>query len=203
MKYIILDIETGPAPLDAILAMAPEIERGKPDSRLKDPEKVAANMAAIEARYEADKRAVIERAALSAETGLVLAVGTLDDENYEGLYANETNDDASEKACLQGMALVLKQAAIDNVPVIGHNIKGFDLPFFMRRCWRHGVRFNRNDIFDGRYFRRNIVDTMETWAAGEYGRKMSLNNLAKYFGLPEKLGTGDQFAQWWNGGERD
>ena len=65
MRYNIFDIETGPLPVAQLVDLMPEFEAPK---NFKDPEKIEANLKQQEARW-------IEKAALSATTGQVLAIG--------------------------------------------------------------------------------------------------------------------------------
>lgn len=210
MKNIILDIETGSAPAETVLAFLPEIERGRPDTRLKDPEKIAANLAKIEADYEAAKKSAIDRAALNAETGVILAIGWAHFPGQANYFLNEAGDEQGELTMLhqfQGwlMGLNLRDGY---TKIFGHNLKGFDIPFLMRRMMKAGIMSHhfREAFFDKKsprgYHAPWIIDTMEQWALGEYQKKISLNNLAKFFGLEQKTGTGDQFAGWFLGGEK-
>lgn len=190
MKNFIIDIETGALPEDALRKMAPEFSAPK---NLKDPAK-------IEAAIAEKMEEFVERAALSATTGRVLAIGILpDDGSGVRILANESSDDDGERS-------ILKQfwdmtAEMREGKVVGHNINSFDAPFLIRRSWVLDVNPKTAFFRSGRYVADRVIDTMEVFAAGEWGAKVSLNTLAKLFGFPEKTGSGDQFAKWWNGGE--
>lgn len=220
MRNIIIDIETGPADEATIMAMMPEIERGKVPANYKDPAKIAEYEAKIEADYQAQKSNYVERAALSAETGIILAVGYGDFPGQTQHIWNDKGDIAGESRLLSELFAILCDLKLKHgcAKLIGHNLKGFDIPFIIRRVMRLGI-MDKNwreffiDAKNPRYFAPWIVDTMEIWRMGlgqylykdgEQSNRMlsSLNYLAKYFGLPEKLGTGDQFAKWFLGGER-
>jgi 3'-5' exonuclease len=212
-RNIIFDIETGSGPEDTILQFA-DIQRKPAHKGLKDPEKVAANLAQIEADYEAAKRDFIDRAALNAETGMVLAIGFQENWQSPRIYENNGGNLGGEKLLLEAAFDFIEGCYTDGqysegLRFIGHNIKSFDIPYLCRRAMRHGIYSERvrylfwDKATKWKYWHTSIIDTMETWAMGEYGRRISLNGLARYFGLGEKTGTGDQFAKWYLGGERD
>lgn len=169
-KPIVLDIET--APLDLLHITVPEF---KADSRLKDPEKIAA--------AKADKLAEWQSTlALHAPTCRVLVAGIL--ANGKASYA-----EGDEAGILEWV-----WDAIDATPypvVIGHNLRGFDLPMLVRRSWICGVRVPR--IMDGKWLARRFVDTMEAWAVGTRDM-ISLDNLARALGVGQKNGKGGDFA---------
>lgn len=212
-RNIIFDIETGAGHEDEILQFA-DIQRKAPHKGLKDPEKVAANLAQIEADYEAAKRDFIDRAALNAETGIVLAIGFQEDGKSPRIYENNQGTLGGERLMLEAAFQFIEDCYhdgqySDGLKFIGHNVKSFDIPYLCRRAMRHGIYNERirylfwDKATKWRNWQPHIVDTMEVWAMGEYQRRISLNGLARYFGLGEKTGTGDQFAKWYLGGERD
>jgi hypothetical protein len=185
---ITFDIETGPLSAEELAPYLAEVEY---TGAAKDPAKIEA--ALVEKRQE-----FIDRAALSAETGRILCIGLRERERVTIYIENPFNDDKGERELLQEFWLREK-----SFPLVGHNIVNFDLPFLARRSWRLGIR---PELFWlGKPWERKdkVIDTMEVWAAGEYGKRVSLNNLARFFGLEGKTGTGDQFAKWYLGGERD
>lgn len=211
-RNIVFDIETGSGPEDEILKYA-DIQRKAPHRGLKDPEKIAQNLTQIESDFEAEKKSFVEKAALTAETGIVLAVGFKQHGLAPLIFENIDGSAAGEKELLRKVfsefQCMWTLGDSRDVRFIGHNIKSFDIPFLARRAMRHGI-WNAKTKYafwktesNGKYFHDAITDTMEVWALGEYGRRVSLNNLARYFGLGEKTGSGDQFAQWFLRGEHD
>lgn len=186
----ILDIETGPLPAADLQKYLDEIEY---TGVAKDPAKVAAAL-------EEKKAEFLERAALSPETGRILAIG-LHREGANPFYmTNDEDDDRTEKRMLSNFWELVKDS--DPFPFIGHNLINFDLPFLCRRSWKLGVKpiiFWQGKPWD---ISEKVIDTMQVWACGEYQKRISLNNLARYFGLEEKTAKGDQFQVWWRNGER-
>lgn len=203
-RNIIFDIETGSADDETLIAMAPAFDA---PGNIKDPEKIAA---AIQAKMDE----WMERAALNAETGIVLAIGFQEDGQSPRIYENNHGTLGGERLMLEAAFTFIEDCYTggqysDGLKFIGHNIKAFDIPYLCRRAMRHGIYNERvrylfwDKATKWKHWQPHIVDTMETWAMGEYQRRISLNGLARYFGLGEKTGTGDQFAKWYLGGERD
>lgn len=84
--------------------------------------------------------------------------------------------------------------------MVGHNILGFDVPYLMRWSVLQGMKvpnfltpFSRQGR--GRYFPDVWVDTMQTFACGEFGYRKSLDSLAKALNCSGKNGNGKFFYQ--------
>ena len=177
---LVFDIETGPA-CDIILNQV------KPSftapSNYKDPEKIASAISAEEAEWKS-------KAALSATTGVVLAVGLktkererliIGDEPFIlNAFWNEWSIQRLEDGCGK---------------FVGFCIKSFDLPFLVQRSWVNGVKVPF-DLFEGRYWSRNFVDLQEVWLCNGFERKgANLDIICKALGLGGKNGNGKDFAQ--------
>jgi len=176
MKDIVFDIETGPEPDDVLVRFEPEFE---PPGNLKDPEKKAA--AVME-----KKAAWWEKAALSPITGRVLAIGVFDGTDHTLHHGDD------EKTVLE--QFWRDYPAVGHpTRLIGHNIFNFDLPFLVRRSWKHGIAVP-SDIRQGRYWSTRFVDTMDAWGMGTR-ELVSLKNLSAFLGVGEKTGSGADFAK--------
>lgn len=180
-KVLVFDCETC-ALSDAELALVqPEF---KPPANYRDPEKIAAHI-------EEQRSAWKERAALSAVTGRVAAVGIA----AGGAVTIDLGDD--ESGLLRNFWSVWDaQMSVGGKPArfVGFNIKRFDLPFMVRRSWRLGVRVPSN-LYSGRYWSDWFIDLMEVWQMGSREDSISLSTLAKYLGAGEKLGSGADFSR--------
>ena len=78
--------------------------------------------------------------------------------------------------------------------IVGHNIKGFDLPYLIRSTMLNGAKGNLNlTPARGKFWPDLFHCTMEFEAGGEYGFRVSLDNLAKQYGLDGKNGNGKLF----------
>ena len=177
MKSVIFDIET--EGLDAEWQLKTFEPKFKLDGRIKDAAKLEVDRREKEQEW-------LDEAALDAKRSRVLVIGVC-------------SDDGSASYILEGSEADLLsrfwKCWTDNVSAkfIGHNIKGFDVPFMLRRSFVNGI-IPPPDIVDGRYLNRRFIDTMELWGAGEWGAKISLDNLARALGVGKKSESGRDFA---------
>lgn len=182
LKYSIFDIETGPRPEAEIIDLAPDF---KAPANYKNKEKIAAAI-------DEQKQEWLSRAALSAVTGKVLAVGWYQD----GETTILGEDDEAET--LRKTWTLIEDAARDRRAVIGFNSNRFDIPFLTRRSWALGV-----DVPSGLYGARGyvnhtvFVDIMDEWACGDRQATVKLDTLAKFLGCGAKNGSGAEFAGLW------
>lgn len=79
--------------------------------------------------------------------------------------------------------------------LVGHNSNTFDAPFLLRRSWSLGIKVNRNLLPQKRYWPDLWIDTMELWGSGVFGERISLDRMAKHFGLAGKNGDGAKFSE--------
>lgn len=181
MKTIVFDIETGPRPDTEISNLIPAFEAPK---NYKDPDKIAA--------YISEERAAwLEKAALSAITGQILAIGF-----REGGQNNIISGD--EKVMLQAFWQSAEDAARQGKRLVGFNIDRFDLPFLVRRSWFHCVPVPAGIITSRGYSNPEVfVDLMKEWQAGDRQEFISLDRLASFLGLGAKNGDGKEFAKLW------
>lgn len=244
---IVFDIETGPLPWGRLKDLVPAFDEvaAVPDmgpfdpasvalGNLKDQAKIDAKVAEARAKHEAAAKSVAhrraaarnahvekftEKAALSATTGCVKAIGIWHDSiQMPELVAVDAGQGSGsvdfeefrvtfvpreEMAVFYFWDLLGSSASHT---FAGHNIHGFDLPFLVRRSWILGV-----DVPEaiwapgqfGRYFSPRFIDTMSRWACG--GRDfIKLDEIDRAFGGEGKSDdcTGADFARLFdNGGE--
>jgi predicted PolB exonuclease-like 3'-5' exonuclease len=184
MKHIVFDIETVPQDEAKLLALAPEFTAA---ANLKDPDKIAASIAKKRADYLAD-------AALNWKTAEVVLIGAGDDAEIQSLTAN------SEKELIGNFLGMLAAALGDGVAVGGHNVKGFDLPMLVNRARVHGLKVPANVLtfWKGRpQWADNIFDTLEILSFGKSFDGNGVDDVARVFGLPPKLGHGGEFPTLW------
>lgn len=177
-RVTIVDIETASQPPDVLAKLKPEFVANK---TLKDPLKIAADLAAKEAAWIAD-------AALDATTAQVLVVGILEGDTPAYL-------EGSEKAILERFWPYLdEQLGAGNI-VTGFCIFHFDLPFLYRRALCLGVPVKLNHFRNNnRYWRDGLVDIAEQWQLGNRDQRISLDMLARVLGVGAKNGDGKDFA---------
>lgn len=184
MKHIVFDIETIPQDETKLLALAPEFTAA---ANLKDPEKIAASIARKRADYLAD-------AALNWKTAEVVLIGAGDDTGIQSFTGR------TEKELLGNFLSVLAAALADGVAVGGHNVKGFDLPMLINRARVHGLNVPASilSFWKGRpQWADNIFDTLEILSFGKSFDGNGVDDVARVFGLPPKLGHGGDFPLLW------
>ena len=184
MKHIVFDIETVPQDPAKLLALAPEFTAA---ANLKDPDKIAASIAKKRADFLAD-------AALNWKTAEVVLIGAGDDAEIRSFTAD------SEKQLLGDFLDLVSAALGDGVVVGGHNVKAFDLPMLVNRARVHGLKIPRNvlSVWRGRQqWHDNIFDTLEILSFGRSFDGNGVDDVARVFGLPPKLGHGSDFPLLW------
>jgi uncharacterized protein YprB with RNaseH-like and TPR domain len=80
--------------------------------------------------------------------------------------------------------------------LVGFNICGFDLPFLIRRSWKHRVPVPVG-LRRGRYWADYVIDLRERWQLGDRQAKGALDAIAKHLGVGTKNGDGKDFARLW------
>lgn len=175
--YICYDVET--APRSDATDFLPEVSA---PANYRDEAK-------IQAYKEEAKIAQLEKAALSAETGKIVAVGwTLDGENY--ITHESLTDEAS---LLQEFWNMVRGFQGHSFSLVGFNSHRFDSPFLIRRSWACGVL--PVNLMRGRYFDdAKSIDLMELYQCGDRQASISLGRLSKLLGVGEKLGSGADYA---------
>ena len=184
MKHLLFDIETIAQDPTKLLALAPEFTAA---ANLKDPEKIAASIAKKKADYLAD-------AALNWKTAEIVLIGAGDETEIRSF----TGD--SEKVLVGHFLDLVSDALGEGVVVGGHNIKGFDLPMLVNRARVHGLKIPRNilSFWRGRpQWHENFFDTLEILSFGKTFDGNGVDDVARVFGLPPKLGHGGDFPLLW------
>lgn len=176
---IVLDIETLPAPAEVLAKLTLVFE---PPSNYKDPAKIAEALKAKAEAWQADS-------ALHAERGQVAIVGWMHGNRIDQLSLIQSSD----LQLMEGAWTVLQGATI-----IGFNILRFDLPFMIRRSMILGVTVPP-EFLDLRRAERDglVIDLMVRWQCGDNQERVSLDTLAKAFGLEGKSGSGADFPALW------
>lgn len=132
-RYLVLDLETVPIANAADYLPLDEIE---PDGRLKDPEKIKADIAAKQ-----QKR--IDEAALDLDLARVIAVGrmTCESAHPDVQYADDLD---GEREMVAMLAAQLDPR--ENHILITFNGHKYDLPLLMRRAKYLGVPFPKINL---------------------------------------------------------
>jgi len=184
MKHIVFDIETIPQDEAKLLALAPEFTA---PANLKDPAKIEAAKERRKADYMAD-------AALNWKTAEAVLIGAGDDSGIQSFTAG------TEKELVGNFLTLLGDALADGVAVGGHNVKGFDLPMLVNRARVHGLQIPTTLLcfWKGRpTWHESVFDTLELSSFGRSFEGNGVDDVARVFGLPPKLGQGRDFPLLW------
>lgn len=227
---LIFDIETGPQPLEQLRAMIPEfpefVEPGEFDpstvklGNLKDQAKINEKIEAARVAHEQSKATArqdweaakakaeqdfVDRAALSAATGQVLAIGYYSAEKQVSAVQG-VDAETDEVTLLESFWKKFVRNSKTGTSIVGFNSNQFDLPFLVRRSWILGVDIP-NGVRNGRYFSNLFIDVREVWLCGQRWNECesSLNHVAKALGVGAKTDgvCGADFARLWNGTEEE
>ena len=201
MKRIYFDIETGPLPESELLPMLPPFDASEVRvGNLKDEAKIAAKIAEAELNHRRD---FIDRAALDATTGRVIAIGLLTPHpgplpSAEREKAGEVEiiGDDDEAATLREFWKRWKWEDGRPVEFVGFNVLQFDLPFLVRRSWKLRVPVPAG-LRRGRYWGDGILDLRDVWQLGDRQARGSLDAIARHLGIGAKNGEGKEFAKLW------
>jgi len=178
-NHLVVDIET--APSHDALEYQGSFEA---PSNYKDEEKIRAYIAAKSNEW-------VEECPLDPLTGRICAIGTLLDTGngtpIKKIIVDTTGQE--EKILLENFWKQWKEL---NGYIVGHNIKNFDLPYIILRSIKNGIEPLWYPRHKEQYM--SVIDTMDLWNAGRYPKKyISLNNMAKFFGVGSKNTTTGKF----------
>lgn len=183
---IYFDIETGPLPASELVIPPFDPSQVKLGN-IKNPDIIAEKIQKAEENHVSD---YIRNAALDALSGQVLAIGyQIEHEKVIVLHVGES----TEKEILVAFWKLLD--SFERKPqIIGFNVKPFDLPFLIKRSWKHRVTVPYW-IRCGRYWNDLVTDLRETWQLGDNRAHGSLNAISRHLGLGEKSGNGAMFSE--------
>jgi hypothetical protein len=171
---IVFDIETGGLPEAELRALYKEKTAeefaAECDKRWK-PETIAAKYEEYKISGWAEFQ---DRAALSAITGQVVAIGLRSCKGVKILAGDETE-------VIKAFWTLYGKATTDKRRMIGHSIFGFDLKFLIRRSHILNVAIP-DGVRKGRYFSDVFIDTMVEWGCGDSQDRISLDNLSRVLG---------------------
>lgn len=208
--YVVFDLESEGLPEADIRAVSEPypafdpstVKYGnlKPENRPAKLEEKRLAWVEEEATYWKDK---LERAALSAMTGRVLAIGHAAYEDLPIILAADTH--GSEAKVIELFFAVCQQARQGaSYKLVGFNIGEFDLPFIVRRALVLGLKIPQGLLPTGssRFFWPSwFIDLRDIWTFGAKGnsdlRHGKLGQITKLMGLGEKSGEGKDFARLW------
>lgn len=175
------DIETGPR----ADVLANPSAWYKPDARLKDPEKIAADLSAK-----------AEDAALHPTTGEILAIGyaTGKGEAWEDLVSSQT---MGESECIGRFLNESHEIVCNGGRIMGWNSHDFDIPYVIFRARVLGVNVPVSlfSVYRSKLsFNDAFLDLMLYSQCGRFKSDgFGLDRVAKSLGLGGKIGNGADF----------
>jgi hypothetical protein len=187
-SFIVLDLETGDAPAEAVAAA---LDGWKAPANIKDPEK-------IEARRQEAAAKFAERAAL-LDASPVLCVALQSDHSrvvLNGMDASAPPIESwpvipcgDERGLLLALRAWLDAGTSPATTVVGHNLRAFDLPKLRHAFVRHGLKLPailRPKLRDEEA--AETVDTASLFKAFSMEHRddfcPSLETVAASFGIP-------------------
>lgn len=196
MAAIILDVETLSQPPEVVLANLPawDIEEAKTrvPKNYKKEEAINGWLDEDKANWGKD---ALEKAALNPETATVAIFGMWRNGEVEQAVVRDDGKVIEDVI----LATAVRWISESKGPVLGWNLKGFDIPFLVRRCWMTGIRVP-SSIYNplSRYpIPDRFTDMMDAWKVGSWkSPHTSLNNAMRAMGLPGKP-DGKEFAKLW------
>ena len=185
---IIFDIETGPLPISE-LNIPPFNPADVKLGNIKNPDLIAEKLQKAEETHTAD---YIRNAALDALSGQILCIGYRFEHQHLGVLKNEDNEAAMLREWWTMLNYYERQPKL-----VGFNIKAFDLPFLIKRSWKHRI-IPPYWLRQGRYWNDLVVDLREVWQLGDNRAHGSLGSICRHLGLGDKTGSGAEFSLLWN-----
>lgn len=196
MNVLVCDIETISQPEAFIRSRIPAFDPDKVAlGTASKPEVVAAKIEHARLTHGDD---IVAKAALHPEYGQVAIVGALTKDGIRQLTLDDEDDEDVILSALWGWCLT---SLANSELITGWNIKGFDLPFLVKRSWILGVKVPTRiyNPFKPKYpWSESIVDLMEVYAFGDFKSKFTSQNAAcRALGIEVDEGSGADFGELW------
>jgi hypothetical protein len=173
-----LDIESVPGP------NYPKLEDVKVPENYKKPETIAA--------YQQEKlEEAYQKQALDSLKGEICCIGYALDNDPAACFNGD------EPTILATLNELLGDHKFHDPIFIGWNVRNFDLPWLWRKSLKYGFKEIKHFFRDRQRNSPFIVDLMEVFAT-EWRDFVSLNNAAKFLGLPvDDTFTGKDVYEAW------
>lgn len=194
------DVEVEPLPDAELLAIRGPFDPTKVNyGRLKDPAKKREKLEEEEAKWND-----LDTLLLDARFCRICAIGVVGKKIGSEKVRTVLDPDTDEKALITDIWSAINTAVNRSGVVVGFNHKGYDLPMLRRRSWILGIKPPKYIIEKSKFWNAHIVDLLEEWRSGQTWSDAAcggLDGLARAFGLPPKLGTGDMFYKLLRSGD--
>jgi hypothetical protein len=177
---ICVDLETTAHPCVADFVEAPNLDAITPARNLRDPQKIAEDIARRQAEAKTEFEQKLERASLDFNLSRIVALGWSEDAG-QTVELRACPDEETERAALE-----IFWNASHGATLIGFSLRTFDVPMLIQRSRLLSVSYNRLDL--SRYNNRSLVDLRDELTFGDmrYEAIMprSLKMFCRRFGLP-------------------
>lgn len=193
LPLLCMDIETIAFPEEEIRAKLSDFDADKvPLGKATKPETISAIIEEARLTHGDD---IVKMAALNPEYSTTAIIGVMCCDKIHQASIDMTPEVEMLTKLWEGL-----QEDADEI-IMGYYIKGFDLPYLIKRSWILGVKVPRRiyDPLTPKYpFSKRIVDLHEVFQCGQYQAKTGgLNGVAKLLGIKQKSGDGGDFATMW------
>ncbi len=182
MQKLYWDIETEGLPIEQVAKLMPEFEA---PGNIKDPEK-------IKAAIDVKKAEWLDKLALKAITGKIVAVTTVEDDGEPKMAIGD------DKELVENAVAMLTDVIHQNASAYAWNGSGFDLLFLCQRAAAYRIpAFAALTVnVKGRfYWREQLIDPKLVWSNYSPDHTgTSLKSVALALGVGEKSGNGKDFA---------
>lgn len=194
------DIEVEPLPDAEILAIRGPFDPAKVNyGRLKDPAKKREKLEEEEAKYND-----LDSLLMDARLSRICAIGVVGRKLGTEKCRTVLDPNTDEKALIADIWSAIVKVVNTSGYVVGFNHKGYDLPMLRRRSWLLGIKPPKFIIEKAKFWNSHFVDLLEEWRSGQTWTDAScggLDGLARGFGLPPKLGSGEMFYKLLRSGD--
>lgn len=182
---VVFDIETIPQSEERLAKIMPEF---KPDARLKDEEKIKANV-------EGQKERWLRDAALDWKTAQVVLIGVGDGERYAPIVG-------TEEQVISSFFQMLETFMRSETFFGGHAVKNFDIQMLVNRArvLRLGLPEGLMTWYNGRpKWHPFLFDTLEVISFGDRQNieGNGVEAICRTLGVNGKLGDGANFPELW------
>lgn len=206
---LIFDIETRPLPIDELKSVLPEyasdlVRPGEFDpssvkaGNLKDQSKIDAKIETARQDHEAaaarfDQDCIeaeakywdeqFAKAALSAETGRVCAIGYIND---AGKVVMSFDHSTPEEQMIVQFWKQFAKCRNASRPMVGFNSNRFDVPFLVRRSLYLGIQVPGSVFTPTGYVSQTFIDLLDRWQCGDRRAYASLDRVCRACGIGGK-----------------
>ena len=185
-RIIAFDIETSPLPRERIIELAGDFDENSVKTGNLGLEKAMEKIAKAKENFIEDK---VDRGALSAEYGFVVAIGIKEGDEERLLFGSE------EEMLPKFWTMVLNDYCEGDAFWVGFNSNNFDLPFLLRRSFMVGAKVPSECVPVSRYWDGSFwKDLFDVYKAGDFRATISLDRFCRACGLDGKNGSGKGFG---------